>query len=259
MYMLIPGIPGSVRSPNHRGWHMVYSLSWGVSCPTTIQRPPRRDNNEGEEGHEKKPKDPKVRPKLNATRPSVSSMNIMKAMDSNSAAIIALTSSRRDFKMIELESINRKGFVAWNAKFYDAMIESYQISGSAGGDDSFTESMSISYVALQMTTASRTKSALKEVEDLEEKPDDNEAVAMVPFAKTKDILVRIFTYLDLYDLYQCSQVCKRFFFAACDDRLNVLEKHTAFFDCAQMDPTKLDGETLEVDDRLKEADDDDRY
>jgi type VI secretion system secreted protein Hcp len=104
----------------------IYSWSFGASNPTVISP--------GKGG-------------LSAGRVSVSSFNMMKKTDKSSAKLFQMCCKGEHFE--EIKVTNRKatgaggqdGFLTYT--FTNCMVESIQWSGSSGGDDTPTESVSV--------------------------------------------------------------------------------------------------------------------
>ena len=111
------------------GWFEVYSFSWGASNPTTVGTTAKG---------------------LTAGKVSVSSFNVMKKTENSSAPMFTACCSGQHFKTATVlmrkaagTSGKQMGFLQYD--FQDVMVESIQWSGSTGGDDSPTESVSFAF------------------------------------------------------------------------------------------------------------------
>jgi len=111
------------------GWFEIFSFSWGASNPTTVGT--------GGKG-------------LSAGKVSVSSFNIMKKTENASPLLFMACCAGQHYK--EAKVIMRKAtgteggqaiFLQYD--FTDVMVESVQWSGSSGGDDTPTESVSFAF------------------------------------------------------------------------------------------------------------------
>ena len=117
------------------GWFEVYSFSWGASNPTTV----------GPAGTG-----------LTAGRVSVSSFNVMKKSDKGSCDLFAACCNGQHFKKAQIQMRKAAGkagkqgtFIQYD--FTDVMVESVQWSGSSGGDDTPTESVSFAFAVVAIT------------------------------------------------------------------------------------------------------------
>ena len=112
-----------------KGWMEIYSFSWGASNPTTVGA--------GTTG-------------LAASRVSVSSFNIMKKSDRASNPLMTACCTGQHFPTASVVMRKATGTSGGQQTFLeylftDVMIESIQWSGSSGGDDSPTESVSFAF------------------------------------------------------------------------------------------------------------------
>lgn len=117
------------------GWFEVFSFSWGASNPTTV----------GPQGGG-----------LTAGRVSVSSFNVMKKSDKGSCDLFTACCNGQHFKKAQVVLRKAAGatgkqgtFIQYD--FTDVMVESIQWSGSTGGDDTPTESVSFAYAKVDIT------------------------------------------------------------------------------------------------------------
>jgi type VI secretion system secreted protein Hcp len=105
----------------------IYSFSWGASNPATI--------GSGSTG-------------LAAGKVSLSSFNVMKKTDSSSTALFqaCATGAHYPTAVVELrKAAGTSQLVFLTYTFTEVMIESIQWSGSSGGDDTPTESVSFAF------------------------------------------------------------------------------------------------------------------
>jgi type VI secretion system secreted protein Hcp len=124
-----PDVAGEATASDHEGWIEIYSFSWGASNPTTI--------GSGTTG-------------LAAGKVSISSFNIMKKTEASSCPLFAACCAGQHFKEAVVDMRKATGtdgqqqtFLKYT--FSDVMVESIQWSGSSGGDDSPTESVSLAF------------------------------------------------------------------------------------------------------------------
>ena len=133
-YLKIATVDGESTQSNHEKWIEIYSFSWGASNPTTVGA--------GSGG-------------LTGGRVSVSSFNVMKKTEASSATLFAACAAGKHFDdaTVEMSKATGEGGqqVFLKYVFTDVMIESIQWSGSTGGDDSPTESLSIAFAKVAIT------------------------------------------------------------------------------------------------------------
>jgi len=113
----------------------IYSFSWGASNPTTV----------GSQGGG-----------LSAGKVSISSFNIMKKSDNASAVLFQNCCSGQHILkgsviMRKATGTSGKQAVFLQYDFDDMMVESIQWSGSSGGDDTPTESVSLAFAKCTVT------------------------------------------------------------------------------------------------------------
>ena len=113
-FLEIPKVDGESTAEGFEGKIEIYSFSWGASNPTTI--------GSGAAGH-------------SAGKVSISSFNVMKKTEKSSATVTMRKATGAE--------TGQKAFLIY--KFTDVMVESIQWSGSSGGDDTPTESVSLSF------------------------------------------------------------------------------------------------------------------
>jgi type VI secretion system secreted protein Hcp len=128
-YLAIDTVDGEATQANHEKWIEIYSFSWGASNPTTV--------GSGAAG-------------LSAGKVSVSSFNVMKKTEASSAKIFAACCAGQHFPKATVEMCKATGTsgeqqVFLKYVFTDVMVESVQWSGSSGGDDQPTESVSFAF------------------------------------------------------------------------------------------------------------------
>jgi type VI secretion system secreted protein Hcp len=117
------------------GWFEIFSFSWGASNPTTVGT--------GGKG-------------LSAGKVSVSSFNIMKKSEDASSLLFSSCCTGQHYKTGQVVMRKAAGTDAKQATFLqydftDMMVESIQWSGSTGGDDTPTESISFAFATVKVT------------------------------------------------------------------------------------------------------------
>jgi type VI secretion system secreted protein Hcp len=116
------------------GWMEIFSFSWGASNPTTVTT--------GSTG-------------LSAGKVSVSSFNIMKKSELSSCSLFQACCTGQHYgtaKVVMRKATGTGGQLTFlQYDFTDVMIESIQWSGSSGGDDTPTESVSIAFATVAIT------------------------------------------------------------------------------------------------------------
>jgi type VI secretion system secreted protein Hcp len=111
------------------GWIEIFSFSWGASNPTTVSA--------GKGG-------------LAGGRVSVSSFNVMKKSEQSSTSLFSACCTGQHYATAQVVMRKATGTagkqqVFLQYDFTDVMVESIQWSGSSGGDDSPTESVSFAF------------------------------------------------------------------------------------------------------------------
>jgi type VI secretion system secreted protein Hcp len=127
-----PDVPGEATQTGYEGQIEIYSFSWGASNPTTVSS--------GQTG-------------LSAGKVSISSFNVMKKADSSSAPLFAACASGQHYAgavvtLLKATGVSGQQQPFWTYTFTDVMVESVQWSGSSGGDDVPTESVSFAFAAV---------------------------------------------------------------------------------------------------------------
>lgn len=135
-YMKIsgPDVAGECTSKGYEGQIELYSFSWGASNPVTV--------GSGAQG-------------VAGGKVSISSFNAMKKTEKSSASLFAACCNGQHYDTV-LVTMRKAGGAAGQQIFltYEfgiCMVESIQWSGSTGGDDSPTESVSIAFGKCKIT------------------------------------------------------------------------------------------------------------
>ncbi len=118
-----------------KGAFEIFSFSWGASNPTTV----------GTTGGG-----------LSAGKVSVSSFNVMKKSEKSSPKLFGACCTGQHYKTAQVVMRKAAGtsgkqstFIQYD--FTDVMVESIQWSGSSGGDDTPTESVSFAFAKVKIT------------------------------------------------------------------------------------------------------------
>jgi len=135
-YMQIkgPDVAGESTATGFEGQIEIYSFSLGASNPTTV--------GPGSGG-------------ISAGRVSVSSFNVMKKTETSSASLFNACCNGQHYDTVTV-TLRKAGGTAGQQIFLtyvftDCMIESIQWSGSSGGDDQPTESVSLAFAKVEVT------------------------------------------------------------------------------------------------------------
>lgn len=134
-YLKIDGVDGEVMAKGVDKHIEIYSFSWGASNPTSA-------HSSGGKA-------------LSAGKVSVSSFNLMKKCDKTSTVLFQSCCTGKMFKKatVTMRKAGGEGgqapFLVYD--FYDLLIESVQWSGSSGGDDTPTESVSFAFTKSEIT------------------------------------------------------------------------------------------------------------
>src|SRR4051812_1719274 len=134
-YLKIEGVDGEVTATGMEKQIEIYSFSWGASNPVSVA---------SSGGHG-----------LTAGRVSISSFNIMKKSDKASTTLFQACATGKNFPKASV-IMRKAGGDAGQSPFlqYDfetIMVESIQWSGSSGGDDTPTESVSLAFAKVAIT------------------------------------------------------------------------------------------------------------
>jgi len=124
-----PPVAGEATQDGYTGQIEIYSFSWGATNPTTVSS--------GQAG-------------LSGGKVSISSFNVMKNADSSSALLFSACTTGQHYGGALLTLLKATGISGvqqpfWTYTFTDVMVESIQWSGSAGGSDTPTESVSFAF------------------------------------------------------------------------------------------------------------------
>jgi len=126
---------GEATQASYEGQIEIYSFSFGASNPTTVSS--------GQAG-------------LSAGKVSISSFNVMKNADKSSAPLFSALTTGQHYTGALVTLLKATGSSGvqqpfWLYTFTDVMVESIQWSGSSGGSDTPTESVSFAFgkVAIQ--------------------------------------------------------------------------------------------------------------
>lgn len=132
-YMDVAGIPGEATADGFKEKIEIYSWSWGGSAPVTV--------GPGTTG-------------ISASRPSISSFNVMKKTDIASSKLFNAMCLGSHLATIKVSMRKQTGAAGQQAfliyDFEECMVESLQWSGSSGGDDTPTESVSFAFAKVTM-------------------------------------------------------------------------------------------------------------
>jgi len=134
-FLSIDTVTGEATQANHVGWIEVFSFSWGASNPTTVGA---------------------TSGGLSAGKVSVSSFNVMKKTEASSCSLFAACCAGQHFPTATVEMSKATGTsgqqqVYLKYTFTDVMVESVQWSGSTGGDDTPTESLSLAFAQVAIS------------------------------------------------------------------------------------------------------------
>lgn len=131
-YIKMSGIEGEATRAGFEKAMEIYSFSWGASNPSSIGT--------GSTGH-------------GSGKVSVSSFNIMKKSETASAKLFQHCCTAAPIASVSVHLLKSGGEEAvefLKYTFTDCVIESLQWSGSAGGDDTPTESLSIAFAKVEI-------------------------------------------------------------------------------------------------------------
>jgi type VI secretion system secreted protein Hcp len=127
-YLELADIPGEATAKGFEGKIEIYSFSWGASAPVTI--------GPGTTG-------------ISASRVSISSFNVMKKTDVASSKLFKAACLGEHIATMKVSMRKQTGTGGQDAfliySFDEVMVESIQWSGSSGGDDTPTESVSFAF------------------------------------------------------------------------------------------------------------------
>jgi len=127
-YLDLKDVPGEATAKGFEKKIEIYSFSWGASAPVTV--------GPGTTG-------------MSASRVSISSFNVMKKTDVASPKLFQAACKGDHFTDMTVTLRKQTGTGGQDAfiiyKFEEVMVESVQWSGSSGGDDTPTESVSFAF------------------------------------------------------------------------------------------------------------------
>jgi type VI secretion system secreted protein Hcp len=141
-FLKIDGIEGETTRRDHKGEIEILSFSWGVSNPATIGA-----GGGGGSG-----------------KASVSSFNVMRVTDKASPLLFQACCTGLHIPKAEARFYKAGGDEAVPYLLYEfekVFIESVQWSGSSGGDDRPTESLTLAFGKVQVTYTPQTDTGAK--------------------------------------------------------------------------------------------------
>jgi type VI secretion system secreted protein Hcp len=135
-FLKIEGIPGESRKAGHPDEIDILSFSFGASNPTTVGKGTG----------------------AGASQVSISSFNIMKMTDLSSTAFF-LRCAKGEHIPTAIVTLRKSGgtnpLEYLQYKFSKVYVDSIQWSGSSGGDDSPTESLSLAFEKVEIVYSSQ--------------------------------------------------------------------------------------------------------
>ena len=140
-YVELTGIEGEATAKGFEKKVEIFSFSWGASAPVTI--------GPGSGG-------------ISASRVSISSFNVMKKTDAASPKLFKACCLGDHIDKVTVSMRKQTGIGGQDVfliyTFEEAMVESIQWSGSSGGDDTPTESVSFAFgkVTVEYKTQDKT-------------------------------------------------------------------------------------------------------
>jgi type VI secretion system secreted protein Hcp len=140
-FLKFEGLDGESTRSGFEKWIEIYSFSWGASNPVTIGA--------GTTG-------------AAAGKVSISSFNIMKKSDSASPTLFQYCCVGKHFPTATVKMNKASGdataLVFLEYDFTEVYVESVQWSGSTGGDDTPTESVSLAFGSVKISYTPQTTS-----------------------------------------------------------------------------------------------------
>lgn len=140
-YLKLDGLDGESTRGGFEKWIEIYSFSFGASNPTTVGA--------GSGG-------------MSAGKVSVSSFNVMKKTEASSPTLFQMCCVGDHFKTANVtlnkasgDKTNPLSFLVFD--FTEVYVESIQWSGSGGGDDTPTESISLAFATVKITYTPQQK------------------------------------------------------------------------------------------------------
>jgi type VI secretion system secreted protein Hcp len=132
-FLKIDGIKGESQKQNHTGEIEIYSFSLGASNPTTVG----------------------MGTGLSAGKVTLSDFSIMKSTDKASPTLFSNCCAGKSFKTatvaLQKATGSTTGETYLQYDFTNIFVSSIQWSGSSGGDDAPTESVSFVYESFKIT------------------------------------------------------------------------------------------------------------
>ncbi len=133
-FLILDGVKGETTddSMSKKGATEIYSFSWGASNPVTV--------GSGTTGS-------------GAGKVSLSSFSCMKKLDNSSPNLIKNCCIGDHFKTgsVLLRKAGSTQIIYLQYDLTEVYVESYQVSGSSGGDDTPTESLSFTFASFVMS------------------------------------------------------------------------------------------------------------
>lgn len=136
-FLKIEGVDGESTRDKHEGEIEILSFSWGVSNPTTI------GTGSG----------------AGAGRASLTSFNVMKKSDKASPKLFQHCAQGKHFPkatVVFRAAGGENSLEYLKYEFEEVFVESVQWSGSSGGDDRPTESLSLAFGKVEVTYTPQT-------------------------------------------------------------------------------------------------------
>jgi type VI secretion system secreted protein Hcp len=131
-FLKLDGVTGESQKDKHKGEIEIHSFSWGASNPTTVGKGTG----------------------MAAGKVSFADFSVMKVTDKSSATLFANCCSGNHFPKawvyIQKATGGTSGETYLEYDFKNVFVTSIQWSGSSGGDESPTESVSFSYEQVQV-------------------------------------------------------------------------------------------------------------
>ena len=133
-YLILDGVKGETTDDamSKKGAMEIYSFSWGASNPVTVGSATTGSG---------------------AGKVSLASFSCMKKLDNSSANLIKNCCIGDHFKTgsVVLRKSGGSQIIYLQYDLSEVYVESYQVSGSSGGDDTPTESLSFTFAKFTMS------------------------------------------------------------------------------------------------------------
>lgn len=132
VYLKLDDIDGEATAKGFEKQIGIFSMSWGASAATTVGA---------------------TKGGISASKVSVSSFNMMKQLDTSSVPLFQACCLGKHIPKAVLTfrkqtGDSQEGFLIYT--LHDVMVEALQTSGSSGGDDTPTESLSLAFAKLEV-------------------------------------------------------------------------------------------------------------